>query len=79
LNVDKCEYRIIIMIAKSCCECAGEDYSLYRSQISYRDEFVFGEEGLSDPGTHIAVQYDTPNNPEHRLVPHKSRVCLKPN
>lgn len=66
------------MIAKPCYESAGEHYSLYQSQVSCRGEFVFEVEDLSDPGTHIVVQYDIPNNPEHRLVPHKRKVCLKP-
>ena len=66
------------MIAKSYYVLAEEycDCSLYQSQISYRDEFVFEEEYPSYPG-HIAVQYDIPNNPDHQLVPRKSKVYLK--
>jgi hypothetical protein len=68
--------KFFVMIAKPYV-LAGEYCLLYRSQISYRDGFVFEEEDLSHPGTRIAVQYDIPNNPDHRLGPHKSRVYLK--
>jgi hypothetical protein len=59
------------MIVKSCYVPAVY-CSLYQSQISYRDEFVFEEVDRSSHGTRIAVQYDNPNNPDHQLVPHKS-------
>lgn len=65
------------MIAKSYYELAGGYCSLYRSQISYHGEFVFGEGDPSYPETYIAVQYDNPNNPERQLVPHKGKACLK--
>ena len=70
------KYRIT-MIVKSCYVPAEGYCSLYQSQISYRDEFVFEEEDRSYHGTRIAVQYDIPNNPDHQLVPHKSKVYLK--
>lgn len=74
IQMDK--YRII-MIVKSCYAPAEGYCSLYQSQISYRDEFVFEEEDRSYHGTHIAVQFDIPNNLDHQLVPHKGKVYLK--
>jgi hypothetical protein len=65
------------MIAKSCYVLAEEYCSLYRTQISYRDEFVFEEEDPSYPETHSAAPYDIPNNPVHQLAPHMYKVYLE--
>ena len=70
------KYRIT-MIVKSCYVPAAVYCSLYQSQISYRDGFVSEEVDRSYHGTHIAFQYDIPNNPDHRLVHHKGKVHLK--
>lgn len=69
------KYRIT-MIVKSCYVPAVVYCSLYQSQISYRDEFVFEEVNRSYHGKHIAV-HDIPNNPDHQLVHHKGKVYLK--
>lgn len=76
--INKYKYRNTVMIAKPYYEPAEEHCSLYRTQASYRDGFVSEAEDPSYPGTHILVQYDIPNNPEHQLVPHKGKVLLKP-
>ena len=69
----------IIMIAESCYVLVEEHRSLYQTQISYHDEFVFEEEDPSSyPESYIVVQYDIPNNPvHHQLVPHKRKVYLQ--
>ena len=77
IETRKDKYRISTMIVKSCYVPAVVYCSLYQSQISYRDEFVFEEVDRSCHGTHIAVQCDIPNNPDHQLVPHKSKVYLE--
>ena len=70
------KYRIT-MIVKSCYVPAVVYCSLYQSQISYRDEFVFEEVDRSYHGTCIAVLFDIPNNPDHQLAHHKNMVYLK--
>jgi hypothetical protein len=65
------------MIVKSYYGPAVVYCSLYQSQISYRDEFVFEEVDRSYHGTHIAVQCDIPSNPDHQLVHHKNKVYLQ--
>lgn len=72
------QVQIFIMIAESCYVLAEEYCSLYRTQISYRGEFVFEEEDPSNPETHIAAPYDILNNPDHQLAPHKHKVYLEP-